>query len=959
MIIKSVKSAFFSVLFLLVTVTLYAQVTVTGKITTKENPNGIEGASVQEKGTNNIVLSDADGVFSIKVKSGNAVLLINYVGMKSRSVSVSGKTQITVELEEDVSSLADVVVTASRQPVRKLETTQAVDIIGAKLLKAIKPESFAEAVTLTPGVFANNSQGRRGGVVIRGFPDGNPLGGLVYTSILLDGLPAFGSAGRLPDAGFGIDGNIEKIEVVRGSTATVYGRSAAAGVINVISKTGGEKLSGSVRVSYFDNLFETKNNNLNNRVDWNLNGSLTKDKLVRFNIGGWTMNDRGFRNTGRSDKGYQLRGNFDFLSKDNKQRVRLGFIKADYSFQNLTDLPLNMNTMNLANTWKNTSTFIFPQFNTITYSIFGNRASTTPALSRPSVAVNNEFGQQITRNIAEQLDLNYSKNTQINFNYERKLAEGWTVENKFRYQALYSATKYPFAIPSFYNSNGVATVTTPATLGPAGTSYSAAGGAFRLLLDGDAYDDDIINEFRVKKSWEGKTVKHNFQLGYYFSKTHLRPTTYSYTHFVNPSNPDSLALIFGTIAGARVVSGAGTLGNLINFASYNPAASPQRGAITRRGDYVETVNSFFAGHEMKFNDKFTVNLGIRYDWISIRMKESKLPFDSIIRRNETFSDYSASAGFNYLFNRSTSLYLNVNRAFRMPDYTAFTSLEYTATTSVLTRFPNGTIPQNEIITSAEIGFRKQASEFGLDAAFFYNEINNRLASIFENGLLQSRSFGSNRIMGGEVSVSYTPSTFLRGLSIRTSVTLQNAEFSKFEVSVGSGSIIGKPLSGGAASLDVDPNGNLFGQKLITKGTNQYAIDVKGNKLPNVPSYIWNTVATYTHKWFGFDFSANVNGKRYADATNTMDLGKLTVLNAGGYFKALLKGKQEIRLGLQCKNLTNAMGIQQIAGLADNAVALGQRQTTPNFINTTNNLPIFGQGYLQLPRRWIVYISFEF
>jgi outer membrane receptor protein involved in Fe transport len=957
MIIHLLKSAFLMLFFIFVSAAVMSQVTVTGKVTTKENPNGIGGASIQEKGTRNTVVSADDGTFSIQVKSNNAVLLFNFVGMKPQSVSVANRTQISVELEEDISTLSDVVVTAGRQPVRKLETTQAVDIIGPKLLKAIKPESFAEAVTLTPGVFANNSQGRRGGVVIRGFPDGNPLGGLVYTSILLDGLPAFGSAGRLPDAGFGFDGNIEKIEVVRGSTATVYGRSAAAGVINIISKTGGENLSGSVRVSNFDNILG--GNNFNYRADWNLNGSLTKDKLIRFNVGGWFMNDNGFRNTGRSDKGYQVRGNFDFLSADNKQKVRLGFIAADYSFQNLTDLPLNMNTMQLAANWKNTSTFIFPQFNTVTYSIFGNRASTTPALSRPSVAVNNELGQQITRNIATELDRNYSKNTQVNFTYERRFSGGWAIDNKFRYQALYSATKYPFSIPSFYNSNGVATVSTPATLGGPGTSYAAAGGAFRLLLDGDAYDDDIINELRLKKTWETKKVKHNFQVGHYFSKTHLRPTTYSYTHFVNPTNPDSLALIFGTIAGARIVSGAGTLGNLINFASYNPAANPQRGAITRRGDYTEQVNSIFAGHEMKFNDKFSVSLGLRYDWIMIRMQERKLPFDSAINRKEIFSDYSASAGFNYLFNRSTSLYFNINRAFRMPDYTAFTSLEYTATTSVLTRFPNGARPDNEIITSAEIGFRKQAAELGIDLAVFYNKINNRLASIFENGLLQSRSFGSNRIMGAEASVSYTPTSFLKGLSIRTSLTLQNAEFSKFEVSVGSSSVIGKPLSGGAASLDVDPTGNLFGQKLITKGTNQYAIDVAGNKLPNVPAYIWSTVATYTHKWFGLDFSSSVNGKRYADATNTFDLGDLTVLNAGGYVKWQLKAKQEIRIGLQCKNLTNAQGIQQVAGLADNAVALGQRQTTPNFINPTNGLPIFAQGYLQLPRRWIAYLSFEF
>ena len=131
----------------------------------------------------------------------------------------------------------------------------------------------------------------------------------------------------------------------------------------------------------------------------------------------------------------------------------------------------------------------------------------------------------------------------------------------------------------------------------------------------------------------------------------------------------------------------------------------------------------------------------------------------------------------------------------------------------------------------------------------------------------------------------------------------------------------------------------------------------GNRLPNVPNYIWNTVALYQGKWFGLDFSANAVGKRYADATNLIDLGNLTVINAGGYARVSVGGKKDIRIGLQCKNLGNRQGLQGIAGLQENTPALGQLQTTPNFVN--NGVSIWSQGYLQLPRRWIAYISFEF
>jgi hypothetical protein len=157
---------------------------------------------------------------------------------------------------------------------------------------------------------------------------------------------------------------------------------------------------------------------------------------------------------------------------------------------------------------------------------------------------------------------------------------------------------------------------------------------------------------------------------------------------------------------------------------------------------------------------------------------------------------------------------------------------------------------------------------------------------------------------------------------------------------------------------VDVTKDLFGLSIINEGNNQTSINVVGNKLPGVPDYIWNTTAIYTHKWFGLDFSSNINGgKRYADATNLINLGELAVLNGGGYFRWAVKGKNELRIGLQCKNIGNRQSVQNIAGLAENSTAMGQLQTTPNFNNA--GVPIWAQGYLQLPRRWIAYISFDF
>lgn len=127
-----------------------SQVSVMGKVIASDK-KPIEGASVTEKGTKNGVVTDRDGKYMIKVKSANAALNVSAINFGEQKIALNGRSTVDVTLQEETNQLNEVSVTAGRQPVRKLETTQAVDIISNKVLKSIKPESFAEAVTLTPG----------------------------------------------------------------------------------------------------------------------------------------------------------------------------------------------------------------------------------------------------------------------------------------------------------------------------------------------------------------------------------------------------------------------------------------------------------------------------------------------------------------------------------------------------------------------------------------------------------------------------------------------------------------------------------------------------------------------------------------------------------------------------------------------------------------------------------------
>src|SRR5215204_2715737 len=84
-----------------------ASLQVKGTVTSKEGP--IPGVSVQVKGTNSGVSTDANGEYAIQLENENATLVFSFIGFATQEVSVGGKTQVDVELSEDVTTLTEVI----------------------------------------------------------------------------------------------------------------------------------------------------------------------------------------------------------------------------------------------------------------------------------------------------------------------------------------------------------------------------------------------------------------------------------------------------------------------------------------------------------------------------------------------------------------------------------------------------------------------------------------------------------------------------------------------------------------------------------------------------------------------------------------------------------------------------------------------------------------------------------
>ena len=133
----------------------------------------------------------------------------------------------------DVYELSPIVVTAERMDTKELETPAAIEVIGAERIAATGASNVQEALKYSTGVIASG-QGPKGlsqgtmfaKAVIRGVEKG--------TLVLVDGVP-MNQSGMYQLQDISTDA-VEKIEVVRGGGAVLYGSEASGGVINIITK---------------------------------------------------------------------------------------------------------------------------------------------------------------------------------------------------------------------------------------------------------------------------------------------------------------------------------------------------------------------------------------------------------------------------------------------------------------------------------------------------------------------------------------------------------------------------------------------------------------------------------------------------------------------------------------------------------------------------------------------------
>lgn len=245
------------ILFLAILFNIAANATtIEGVVIDQSTKEPIIGASVQVKGTSLGTVTDFDGKFKLNVDdTKSAVLIISYVGYQRKSLSLDGRTLLTIPLEEDTKTLDEVVV-VGYGTMRKSDLTGSLTSVKASQEEAMVNTSFDRMLQgKAAGVMVTTSSSAPGGAVnilVRGTSslrgDNQPLyvvdGNIIdvdQTENSLSSGTGGGnslSAAQNPLSSISTQ-DIENIEILKDASATaIYGSRGANGVVLITTKQG-------------------------------------------------------------------------------------------------------------------------------------------------------------------------------------------------------------------------------------------------------------------------------------------------------------------------------------------------------------------------------------------------------------------------------------------------------------------------------------------------------------------------------------------------------------------------------------------------------------------------------------------------------------------------------------------------------------------------------------------------
>ena len=199
------------------------------------------------KGTTIGVTTESTGHYIMRdIPEGTYTIEVAAIGYKTERREITVKKGISYEvnftLEEDLIQIEGVIVSATRSETTRRMSPTLVNVVGMDIYDKTNSTTVAQGLSFQPGVRVENNCQNCGFQQVRI----NGLDGQ-YTQILIDSRPIFSALAGV----YGIEqlpaNMVDRVEVMRGGGSALFGSSAIAGTINIITK---EPVRNSASISH-------------------------------------------------------------------------------------------------------------------------------------------------------------------------------------------------------------------------------------------------------------------------------------------------------------------------------------------------------------------------------------------------------------------------------------------------------------------------------------------------------------------------------------------------------------------------------------------------------------------------------------------------------------------------------------------------------------------------------------
>jgi outer membrane receptor for ferrienterochelin and colicins len=220
---------------------IFGQHTLHVKVLDAVSKKPLSFASVSPKGVPHGQVADSAGLVHLKISPGKNTITASYIGYESQAVDVviPFDSILVIELTPSDEEEEEVVIQSTRSTRTIKDIPTRVEFVAGEELdeKAnMKPGDIRMVLNESTGITTQQTSATSANASIR-------IQGLDgrYTQILKDGLPLYagfsGGLGLLQTPPL----DLKQFEVIKGSSSTLYGGGAIAGLVNLISKTPKEE----------------------------------------------------------------------------------------------------------------------------------------------------------------------------------------------------------------------------------------------------------------------------------------------------------------------------------------------------------------------------------------------------------------------------------------------------------------------------------------------------------------------------------------------------------------------------------------------------------------------------------------------------------------------------------------------------------------------------------------------